>query len=196
MWLQRNLPDAGRVLSCSTWFTSSPEATSFSSTFKLLRPRPVGWLWQSQHLQRSEQGMPAWKHSQYFLRQWLLRQAQPCSAAATFECLAREAGSSTALLSSGRLDILGLKAEGFFSRVFLMAMVREFWVSAGDLVVSVVEAVQTVAVFAVDAVRVALAVELDAVALLAVAALLRLHRAQLRRLQEVFLLVAGVQGRA
>lgn len=77
-----------------------------------------------------------------------------------------------------------------------MAMVREFWVSAGDLVVSVVEAVQTVAVFAVDAVRVALAVELDAVALLAVAALLRLHRAQLRRLQEVFLLVAGVQGRA
>ena len=51
--------------------------TIFSSIFRLLWFRPFGLLWQSQHLQRSEQGMPAWKHSQYFLRQWLLRQAQP-----------------------------------------------------------------------------------------------------------------------
>lgn len=29
---------------------------------------------QFSHLQRSEQGTPAWKHSQYFFRQWLFLQ--------------------------------------------------------------------------------------------------------------------------
>ena len=79
-----------------------------------------------------------------------------------------------------------------------MAMVLEFYRSgSAHLVVAVVQAVDAIAVLTINPVGVTLAVQLDAVASLAVAAFLRLHRAQLRRLQKsVLLLVAGIHGRA
>ena len=68
----------------------------------LLGPGPVPLLWQSSHLQSSLHLMPAWKHSQYFLRQWDLLQWQP------FLCL-------------WPLRIVGWKARG--SRLWIAFLV-------------------------------------------------------------------------
>ena len=45
-----------------------------------LRSGPPSTFLQKVHLQFSEQTMPAWKHSQYFLRQPDFLQAQPYDA--------------------------------------------------------------------------------------------------------------------
>ena len=55
------------------------------------QPRRTSKFLQSMHLQLSEQKTPAWKHSQYFLRQPLFLQLQPllCRVDATSSCSAR-----------------------------------------------------------------------------------------------------------
>ncbi len=96
---------------------------------KMRRSRLPSKFLQSQHLQFSLQYMPAWKHSQYFLRQPLFLQAQPLA------CLPWAPPSkayplravliaATAMFYIYTDEIFGRKAFGFRSRIVYIVSFR------------------------------------------------------------------------
>lgn len=101
------------------WLTSFPiEKNLFLST-------DPGKFLQLLHLHRSEQVIPSWKHSQYFLRQFDFLQWHPLWWSATSAAAAWSVDDDTTFVAA-KDNIFDRNALGFLSTVEMTANLRVF----------------------------------------------------------------------